>query len=253
MRQCDRRIKRFLAAGVSGSGGGEGLQGALQKSRQALCESEEADVLSYREFLFLQSRYIRKCWWLLQGAVLAALWLLLELTESGYYMQRYMAVAASLFGVLVLPEVWKNRSANAVEVEGAAYYSLRQVYAARIFLFALVDFVLLCVFFLAALQSGASGMEEMLTQFLLPYVMTCCICFKTLYSRWIGAPGFALFLCIAWSLVWLMIVSEERIYSAVSFPAWLAMLAAAAVYLGHCIWRGQRDCDNLLEVKPLWS
>lgn len=253
MRQSDKRIKKYLSAGISGSGGGDGLQKALLKSRQAFCESERADVLSPREFLFLQGRYIRKHWWLLQGAILAALWLLLELTRSSYYMQSYMGIAASLFGILVLPELWKSRSVGVMEIEGAAYYSLRQIYAARIFLFALVDFALLCGFSLGTLLSGATGPEEIVVQFLLPYVVTCCICFKTLYSPRIESGTLALILCIVWTLVWILVVSDERIYRAASLPAWLAMLAAAAAYLGYCIWRGQRNCGNLLEVKSLWN
>lgn len=252
MRPSDKQIKKYLSADIPDFGG-DSLQKALRKSMQAFCESEGADVLSGREFLFLQSRYISKHWWVLQGVVLATLWLLLELTRSGYYMQRYMGIAASLFGVLVLPEMWKSRSAGTMEIEGAAYYSLRQVYAARIFLFALVDFTLFCVFSFAALLGGAVEMEVLLVQFLLPYVVTCCICFKTLYSRRIESEAFAFFLCIVWSLVWILLVLDERIYLAISLPAWLAMLAAAAAYLGYCIWRGQRNCMNLLEVNPLWN
>lgn len=252
MRRFDKQIKEYLSIGIPDFGG-DGLQKALQKSRQAFCESEGADVLSDREFLFLQSRYIRKHWWFLQGAILAALWTLSELTQSNYYIQRYMGIAASLFGVLVLPELWKNRSAGSMEIEGATYYSLRQIYAARIFLFALVDFILLCVFSLAVLQSGAVGPKELLAQFLLPYVVTSCICFKTLYSRKIESETVAFLLCIVWSLAWMLVVLDERIYLVISLPVWFAMLAAAMMYLGYCIWRGQRECVNLLEVKPLWN
>lgn len=253
MRRTDRQIKKYLAAATCGSVETCGLGKAVQRSRRALYESERQGVLSQREFLYQQGRYIKKHWWLLQGAILAALWLLLALTHSGHYMQRYMGIAASLFGALVLPELWKNRSAGAMEIEGAAYFSLRQVYAARIFLFALVDFALLCVFSLGALFGGVVAVGDLLVQFFLPYVVTCCICFKTLYSPRIDSEVFALFLCVVWSLVWLMILSEEKIYRAVSLPVWLTMLGAASVYLGYCVWRGQRDCENLLEVKTLWN
>ncbi|MCM1120534.1 MAG: hypothetical protein NC543_14370 [bacterium] len=253
MRRTDRQIKRYLAAGTGGLVETDGLRKAVQRSRQAFYECEKQGVLSQREFLFQQSRYIKKHWWLLQGAILAVLWLSLVLTRSSYYMQRYMGIAAPLFGALILPELWKNRSAGAMEIEGAAYFSLRQIYAARIFLFALVDFVLLCVFSLGALFGGTVAVRELLAQFFLPYVVTCCICFKTLYSRRVDSEAFALSLCAVWSLVWLMILSDEKIYHAVSLPVWLAMLGAVSVYLGYCVWRGQRDCENLLEVKSLWN
>ena len=245
MRRSDRQIHKMLSTDFYLPHGGGGLQKALGISRQAFYENETADTLSDAEFLFQQSRYIRKRWWLLQAGVLMALWLLLRATASGFYIQRYLGVAASLFGILVLPEMWKNRSANALEIEGAAYYSLRQVYSARMFLFALVDFALLCCFSLAAVLGGVIGMEEVLVQFFLPYIVTCCICFKALYSRRIDSEALALFLCVAWSLVWMLILMDEKIYSAVTFPVWGVMLLAAAVYLGYCIRRGQRNCVNL--------
>lgn len=252
-RRSDRQIRDKLGAGIFNPISEEALQKTLQKSRQALYENEAADRLSDAEFLFQQGRYIRRRWWALQAGVLIVLWFLLEWAESSYYIRRYMGVGASLFGILVLPELWKNRSVGAMEIEGAAYYSLRQVYAARIFLFALVDFALLCGFSAAAVLSGSIGLEQMLVQFMLPYVVTCCICFRTLYSTRIDSEAFALFLCVLWSLVWLLIALDEKIYSVVSLPVWLAMLATAALYLGHCIRQGQRTCGKLMEVKPLWN
>lgn len=250
MRRADRQIHKMLSTDIYLPISGEGLQETLRKSRRAFYEYEAADMLSDAEFLFQQSRYIRKHWWLLQAAILIVLWLLLQVTDSGFYVQRYMGVAASLFGILVLPEMWKNRSANAMEIEGTAYYSLRQIYAARIFLFALADFVLLCGFSLATVLSGVIGMEEVLVQFFLPYVVNCCICFKTLYSFRIDSEAFALFLCVAWGVVWILILLDERIYNAVTFPVWGIMLSAAAAYLGYCIWRGQRNCISPLNDSP---
>lgn len=65
-----------------------------------------------------------------------------------------MGTLAPLFVVLVLPELWKNRSSGALEIECTAYYSLRQIYAARMVLFGLVDLALLTLFFSAALLAG---------------------------------------------------------------------------------------------------
>ncbi len=245
MRRSDRQIRKMLLKDATLSMGGEGMQGALRKSRRAFYENEAEDTLSDAEFLFQQCGYIRKRWWLLQAGILIVLWLLLKETDSHFLARRYMGAAASLLGILVLPEMWKNRSANAVEIESAACYSLRQVYAARIFFFALVDFVLLCGFFLASTLGGVAGMEEVLVQFFLPYIVTCCICFKTLYSRGIESEAFALLLCILWNLIWLLVLLDEKIYDAVSLPAWAAMLATASIYLGYCIWRGQRECVQL--------
>ena len=110
---------------------------------------ESLEQLSRAEFLYQQSQYIRKRWWILQGGLLVLLWILLAVSESGVVVQKSMGVAAPLFAVLLLPELWKNRNAQATEIEGTAFYSLRQIYAARIFLFAMADFLLLFAFFAA--------------------------------------------------------------------------------------------------------
>lgn len=65
-----------------------------------------------------------------------------------------MGAAAPLFALLILPELWKNQSSHTLEIECTTCYSLRQIYGARIFLFALVDITLLSIFSLTAIGSG---------------------------------------------------------------------------------------------------
>ena len=91
-----------------------------------------------------------------------------------------MGTLAPLFVVLVLPELWKNRANGALEVECTAYYSLRQVYAARLVLFGLADLALLTGFFSVALLTGRATWEGLILHFLLPFLVTGCICLRTL-------------------------------------------------------------------------
>ena len=53
-------------------------------------------------------------------------------------------MAETLFAILIIPELWKNRANCCMEVEGSTYYALRQIYSARILLFGLAD-ILLCL------------------------------------------------------------------------------------------------------------
>lgn len=249
----DKELKRYLGANKVVSYSEEKLQETIAQSKAAFYESEEESPLSYAEFLYQQSKYVHKRWLLLQGAILLMLWFLLELTESSVYIQRCMGVAAPLFAVLLLPELWKNRSNSALEVECAAYYSLRQIYAARIFLFALADLFLLCIFSSAAIWTGKLPAQEMVIQFFLPYMVTCCICFRTLYSKKNVSEIFAFSLCMVWCAVWTQLVLNEKIYGAISAPVFFAMTALAALYLGYCIHKGQSGCTRILEVESLWN
>lgn len=121
----------------------EAVQATVRAATQAFRQREASRPLSQLEFLRQQAQFLHKRWWLLQGAVLVLLWWLLQSAGTAYEVQRAMGTLAPLFVVLVLPELWKNRSSGALEIECTAYYSLRQIYAARMVLFGLVDLALL--------------------------------------------------------------------------------------------------------------
>lgn len=254
MKKSDARIREYLSESVSRTESGRScLQETIRLSKAAFYEMESRGQLSSAEFLYQQSQYIRKRWWILQGGLLMLLWILLAVSESGVVVQKSMGVAAPLFAVLLLPELWKNRNAQATEIEGTAFYSLRQIYAARIFLFALVDAGLLGLFSLAAVLTGNVPIETLIGQFFLPYFVTCCICFRTFYHKRAVSDVFALLLCLVWCFVWIHFILDENLYDAVSLPIWMAATAASALYLGCCIYRGQKNFQKLWEEKTVWN
>ncbi len=229
------------------------LQETITLSKAAFLAGESEGSMSRLEFLYQQSRYIRKRCWLLQGVLLAATCLFLMQTESSYVMRRCLGTSAPLFGILILPEIWKNRSCEALEVECTTLYPLRAIYAARLTLFAGVDLVLLSLFFTGASLFARIPLWEMLIQFLLPFNVTCCICFQTLYSKRINSEALSMLLCIIWAGLWSLLILTEEIYDAISVPMWIGMLAASFCCLGYTLIRGQKKWQNILEVKPLWT
>lgn len=229
----------------------EKLQKTIAISKQAFLEGEQERPVSRLEFLLEQSRYVKKTWWLLQGALLAAVCLLLADMEADYAIRRCLGLAGPLLAVLVLPELWKNRSADATEVECTTLYTLRSIYAARLTLFAGVDLLLLSVFFAGASVLTRVTVWEMLIQFLLPFNVTSVICLATLYSRKIQSETISMVLCLLWAAVWLLVMEQNEIYNAISAPLWVLALAASFCGLGWVILRGQRNLN--LEAKPVWN
>lgn len=229
----------------------EKLQKAIAISKRAFLEGEQERPVSRLEFLLEQSRYVKKTWWLLQGALLAAVCLLLADMEADYAIRRCLGLAGPLLAVLVLPELWKNRSADATEVECTTLYTLRSIYAARLTLFAGVDLLLLSVFFAGASVLTRVTVWEMLIQFLLPFNVTSVICLATLYSRKIQSETISMVLCLLWAAVWLLVMEQNEIYNAISAPLWVLALAASFCGLGWVILRGQRKLN--LEAKPVWN
>lgn len=231
----------------------EKIRQTIARSKEAFYECESALPLSHWEFLSLQSRYIKKRWWVLQGGLLTALLILLYLSESDFSIQRSLGVAAPAFVLLALPELWKNRSSSAMEVEGSTFYTLRQIYAARLTLFAGVDLTLLSLFFLGASYTGRITLWELMIQFLLPCNVTCCICFFCLYSAKHGSEGFSMLLSGIWTAAWELLLLNDSVYLTISSPLWCLLLALSIVFLGFSIWQGQRTWNRIWEVKPLWN
>lgn len=229
----------------------EKLQKTIAISKRAFLEGEQERPVSRLEFLLEQSRYVKKTWWLLQGALLAAVCLLLADMEADYAIRRCLGLAGPLLAVLVLPELWKNHSADATEVECTTLYTLRSIYAARLTLFAGVDLLLLSVFFAGASVLTRVTVWEMLIQFLLPFNVTSVICLATLYSRKIQSETISMVLCLLWAAVWLLVMEQNEIYNAISAPLWVLALAASFCGLGWVILRGQRNLN--LEAKPVWN
>lgn len=249
----DRDIKKFLEENIQIPCDESNMQEAILKSKKAYYEAEEAKFLSKAEFLHQQSRYIKKRWWLIQGLLLTVLWLLLKYLGSSYYIQRSIGIAAPLFALLIIPELWKNRNADAMEVEGTTLYSIRQVYAARMILFAFVDLALLSLFFIAASYIDRLEIGELVIQYLVPFNVACCICFHMLYSKRADSQIVALLLCIVWTVVWIQIALNEAIYEAISVPIWIALLFLSFFYIGYSIRKGQKQFTKNWEAKPLWN
>lgn len=228
------------------------IQETIAVSKEAFLAGEAERTVSHLEFLYRQSQYIQKRWWLLQGLLLSFTCLLLQGTQAVSVVRRILGVAGPMFAILLYPEIWKNRSFDALEVEGTTVFTLRALYAARLTLFAGVDGAMLTAFYAGASLLCRITLWEMLTQFLLPFNVTCCICFGTLYSRRVHSQAFSLLLCVLWAGIWSMLILNDYVFRAISVPMWVLMLAASSGFLGYTLCRGQKQWQSILEVKPLW-
>ena len=179
--------------------------------------SKQSHRTSYFEFLYEQTKFIKKRWWILQGCVLMCLWIWLSnYTSDIKDMMRIMGISATIFVVLIIPEIWKNRRNGAIEIEQASYYTLRQICTARMLMFGVVD-------------------------------LSCCICFRALYSRWEKSEYIAVLSCLVWVGLWMMIVANDVIYQKIVTPVWVAMLILTFVYFIFCVQKSLLFDEKILE------
>ncbi|WP_343246294.1 hypothetical protein [Diplocloster hominis] len=229
------------------------IQRTLLIAEKAFFQSIQERTNSYFDFLFQQAAYLRKRWWVLQFIILVVLWRILYSAGSNYYVQRSMGVLASVFVILVIPELWKNRSSSSAEIEGTAFFSLRQIYSARMLLFGMVDAVLLSAFFGTVYLTVPITIEEILFQFFLPFNVTCCICFRTLCCKRIASEYFAVGLSLLWIAVWILIILKEPVYAALSGPVWAGLTGGSFLYLIYAVLRVLGRCRNDWEVHTIWN
>ena len=226
----------------------EKIQETICKSKNAFFMAEQERMLSYHEFLWTQLRVVQKRWWILQFILLVVLWIALSFIHDEMYTKRSMGVATALFVILIIPELWKNRSCECMEIEAASYYSLKQVYAARMLLFGVTDILLITLFLGTASAGLHFELSELVVQFLFPLCVTTCICFGILCSKHSFSEAVAIILCIIWSVVWLFVVLNENVYIMVTVPVWLAMLGVTIFFLAFTIYRILKNCNQYLEV-----
>ena len=180
--------------------------------------------------------------------------LLFLLNDSdGIYAQRTLGAGASLFVILVIPELWKNRRSSAMEIEGTSFYSLRQIYSARILLLGMADLLLLTLFYVAAVWTAQLSLETFIINFVVPFNISCCICFRVLCSRRAEMEYLAGIICLAWAAVWMMILGQDRIYEKIAVPVWAGLLICSFVYLVWCVRKAQKDCESIWEVNRSWN
>ncbi len=220
----------------------------IRKSIETYCFVEQGRLLTYWEFLWAQLWLIRKRWWLYQILLLFLLWAALPSVQGEQLIQRILGVAASLFIILIIPELWKSQTYRSMEIEATSYYSLRQIYAARILLFGIVDIVLITLFCTITTITMNIFLSQLLVQFVFPMMVTTAICFGILCSKYSFGETTAVIMCIAWSAIWLILILNGKIYTRITFPLWIVFIGIAIIFLVFTIYRTLHYCNSFLEV-----
>ena len=135
-----------------------------------------------------------------------------------------------------------------MEVETAAYYSLRQIYAARMLLFGTADACFAAAFCVILRGRLHFTMADLLVQFLFPMVVTACICFGILCNKYAVSEMASVGVCLVWSGVWWLITMNERIYRAALLPVWVCLFSAALLLLAAVSYRAVINCGKCLET-----
>ncbi len=226
----------------------ENILDTIEASKEIFLASELDMTLTYCEFIWMQFRLIQKKWWVLQSIILVGLLMFLSYVSDSYYVCRSMGVGASLFVILFIPELWRNRTYHAMEIEASTYYSLHQIYASRMLLFGIVDVLFVTAFCSVASISLRIALMDLMIQFLFPMAVTACICFGVLCSRRFLYQSAGIELCMIWSVLWWFVLLDERVYRLITIPVWVSLFAIAWLLLAYTVHKAINSCNKIWEV-----
>lgn len=252
MKKLEEQIKRYREGEVLPDVRETQILYTVARAKQAFYESERVQPCTYASFVLLQVQFIRKSWWVAQLAVLTMLWFGLYTMQDADFLRRGSGVLIPVFVILMVPELWKNIRAQSTEIESASYFTLRQIYAARLMLFAMVDILLLSLFLTVTTMTVSLTLWEVLIQFAIPFDITCCICLRVLCSR-MHSEYFAIVLSLIWSSAWMWIVMNETIYAMISKPIWIALLISSTAYLIYAVRQVLQYANEIWEGNLLWN
>ena len=235
MKQYQRKIEKYKSL-IQKEYVREPAVHAVMEQCSDIMSRQDNRRASYFEFLNEQFKFIKKRWWVLQGGILFLLWILLADSDGGANTERTLgAMSVMRF--------------SAVEIEKTAFYTLRQICAARTLLFAAVDLVMITAFFGVSIYTLQISAYRLIIDFLVPFNVSCCICFRLLYSKWNDMEYIAVFLSMVCILIWSLIVSSDAIYQRISMPIWIGLLIISFGYLVFCVYKSQCNCEMNWEVR----
>lgn len=226
MKQYEKKIESYQTLIQKGYVRESAVRNVMKQCAGIMSRQDDRRA-SYFGFLHEQFKFIRKRWWALQGGSLLLLWMLLADYGEGANADRVLGALSVI----------------------SSYYSLRQICSARILMFAAVDLTMITIFFAVSFSTLQISAYRIVIDFLVPFNISCCICFRLLYSKWQEMEYIAVFLSTACIFAWSLIVSSDFIYERISMPVWIGLLLLSFVYLIYCIWKSQCNCEINWEGK----
>ncbi len=102
-----------------------------------------------------------------------------------------------------------------------------------------------------SLGTGRILMELLISEVLIPFTVSCCICFRVLCSGRFRSEALAVGLCMIFTVLWSGVVLRDELYIRVSVPAWALLLLLCAAWLVWCVRRTLNTSTKWSE--PVWN
>ena len=203
----------------------DAVEDTVLKAKEIMIAKEKRNRMDFAEFLIVQMKMMRKKWWLLQGLLLLLACGWLSASGDADYIYQGLSIFATLFVILIIPELWKNMECKSMEIEASAFFDLRKVYAAKLIAFGLVDTIFITFFCIITTQLQNILFIDMLKQFVFPVIIAATICMTVFSCRNPFNELVTMIICIVANLIWMAITFNEMIYSKITPLIWMGVFA----------------------------
>lgn len=212
------------------------------ESREAFMKRESTRMLPYHSFLFSQLLMIKKYWWGVQFLILCAAWYIMATEDAASVIRREVGVLSILFVVSIIPELWRNLTDKCIEIEMASYFSLKNIYAARLLIFGIVDSVVISIFACSAYLMLDITVTDIIFQFLIPMTVTAGICFLVLCGKRRGMGG-SVGICLVMCIFWYKICGSDAVYRTIAPVVLIGIFAVSCIFLTYTGVRLLKNCN----------
>ena len=201
-------------------------------------------VISHREFLAIQFRYIEKCTWGLSGVLLLFIFRICTRNSGNYPFALTPLLAAG-----ILFETGRSGRRNMAELEQAARFSVRSVILSRAFLLGAVNTAGLMIVILAVRPFFSYSLTRVFLYMMVPYLTASLL--GSLYERkYRNDKGWgSVAICILSSAIFASVpLLFSQLYEERLILIWAAALAAVTCGLAVLL------CKNVSERRePAWN
>ena len=201
------------------------IDNTVFKATELIIEKEQISRINFAEFLIFQMKIMRKRWWILQGTLLLFACQWLYISGDANYIYRGMSIFATLFVILIIPELWGNMKFKSMEIEEASLFDLRKVYAAKLIAFGVVDTIFLTFFCTTATQFQNILFVDILKQFVFPVMIAATICMMAFSCSKPFNELATMIICIVANSIWMAVALSETIYSKITPLIWIGLFA----------------------------
>ena len=213
------------------------IDNTVFKATELMIEKEQVSRINFAEFLIFQMKIMKKRWWILQGALLLFACQWLYISGDANYIYRGLSILATLFIILIIPELWGNMKYKSMEIEDASLFNLRNVYAAKLRAFGIVDTIFLTFFCAAVTQLQYFLLVDVLKQFVFPVMIAATICMMVFSCSNPFSELTTVVMCIVANLIWVTIVLNESIYYRITSWIWICLFAVSILLIIYSVYK----------------